>query len=111
MAHILDIVVEKMMGNTPDAGQEMYNFTVIRSLRKVAGLTISELSERSGISPAVISKLERNQSAAELKTLFRLSRAFGLTAAELLALVESRTAQCKKETARVAGDFHFRQEE
>jgi transcriptional regulator with XRE-family HTH domain len=89
--------------------QEMYNFSVLRDLRKAAGLTIADVSGRTGISSAVISKLERNQTAAELKTLFRLARAFGLTAAELLALVESRTAQCKRETDRFAGDFHFRQ--
>ncbi len=86
----------------------MYNFGVLRGLRKREGLTIADLSERSGVSPAVISKLERNQTTAELKTLFRLARAFGVTAAELLALVESRTAQCKHETDRILGDFHFR---
>jgi transcriptional regulator with XRE-family HTH domain len=88
---------------------EMYNFSVLRDLRKRDGMTIAELSERTGISPAVISKLERNQTVAELKTLFRLARAFGLTASEMLALVESRTAQVKTETSRFAGDFHFRQ--
>jgi len=88
---------------------EMYNFSVLRDLRKGAALTIAGLSEKTGISPAVISKLERNQAVAGLGTLFRLARAFGITAAELLALIESRTAQCKKETDRIAGDFHFRQ--
>lgn len=88
---------------------EMYNFSVLRDLRKRAEMTIADLSERTGISPAVISKLERNQTTAELKTIFRIARAFGLTAAEMLALVESRTAQCKRETDRIAGDFHFRQ--
>jgi len=89
-------------------GDEMYNFSVVRDLRKREGLTIADLSEKTGISSAVISKLERNQAVAGLGTLFRLARAFGITAAELLALIESRTAQCKKETERVAGDFHFR---
>ena len=89
-------------------GDEMYNFSVVRDLRKREGLTIADLSEKTGISPAVISKLERNQAVAGLGTLFRLARAFGITAAELLALIESRTAQCKKETERIAGDFHFR---
>ena len=97
------------MGLEHDNGMEMYNFSVLRDLRKRADMTIANLSERTGISPAVISKLERNQTVAELKTIFRLARAFGLTAAELLALVESRTAQCKRETDRVVGDFHFRQ--
>lgn len=97
------------MNEKNEFSAQMYNFSVLRDLRKRAGMTIADLSERTGISPAVISKLERNQTIAELKTLFRLARAFGLTAAELLALVESRTAQCKRETSRVAGDFHFRQ--
>ena len=92
-----------------DFDSKMYNFSVLRDLRKRDKMTIANLSERTGISPAVISKLERNQTTAELKTLFRLARAFGLTASGMLALVESRTAQCKQESERIAGDFHFRQ--
>ncbi len=90
------------MDDQQEYDSEMYNFSVLRDLRKRAGMTIADLSERTGISPAVISKLERNQTTAELKTLFRLSRAFGLTASEMLALVESRTAQCKRESERIA---------
>ena len=97
------------MAQLTDSSMDMYNFSVIRELRKRESMTIAELSGRTGISPAVISKLERNQTVAELKTLFRLARAFGLTASEMLGLVESRTAQVSEETARVAGDFHFRQ--
>lgn len=89
----------------------MYNFSVLRDLRKRSGLTISGLSDRTGISAAVISKLERNRTIAGLETLFRLARGFGITAAELLALIESRTAQRTTETDRIAGDFHFRQVE
>ncbi len=97
------------MAEENDFEAGMYNFSVLRDLRKRDAMTIADLSGRTGISAAVISKLERNQTTAELKTLFRLARAFGLTATELLALVESRTAQCKRETDRIAGDFHFRQ--
>lgn len=96
------------MAENLDESTEMYNFSVLRDLRKTEGLTIADLSEKTGISPAVISKLERNQAVAGLGTLFRLARAFGITSAELLALIESRTAQCKTETLRVAGDFNFR---
>ena len=98
-----------IMAAMDDFDSNMYNFSVLRDLRKRADMTIADLSERTGISPAVISKLERNQTTAELKTLFRLARAFGLTASEMLALVESRTAQCKQESERVVEDFHFRQ--
>ncbi|MDP6491046.1 MAG: XRE family transcriptional regulator [Kiritimatiellia bacterium] len=97
------------MGKTGEHVAKMYNFAVLRDLRRQRGLTIAELSAQTGISPAVISKLERNQAVAGLGTLFRLGRGFGITAAELLALIESRTAQCKQETDRVVEDFHFRQ--
>ena len=97
------------MSNMAEKGGEMYNFSVLRDLRRQRGLTIATLSEKTGISAAVISKLERNQTVAGLATLFRLARGFGTTAAELLALIESRTAQCKRETDRVVEDFHFRE--
>ena len=99
-----------MTGNREE-GTEMYQFSVVRDLRKRDGLTIADLSKKTGISPAVISKLERNHVTASLGTLFRLARAFGITSAELLTLIESRTAQCKKETERIVEDFHFRQVE
>jgi transcriptional regulator with XRE-family HTH domain len=85
----------------------MYDFSVLRGLRKRQELTIEEVSTRSGVSPAVISKLERNQTAAELETLFRIARVFGMNATDLIALAESRTAQCVKATKHVGGDFVF----
>jgi transcriptional regulator with XRE-family HTH domain len=85
----------------------VYDFSVVRELRKHLVLTIEDVSERSGISPAVISRLERNQSVAELDTLFRLARVFGLNAADLLALAESRTAHLKSATHHPAGGFNF----
>lgn len=85
-----------------------YNFEILRELRKREGLTIEEVSRRSSVSPAVISKIERNQTRAELDTLFRLSRVFNLTAADLVALAESRTSQKTLETDYVVGGFEFR---
>lgn len=91
------------------AGRERaaYDFSVLRTLRKRDALTIRDVSERSGVSAAVISKLERNQSCAELDTLFRLSRVFGMNAADLLALTEARTAQTKSATAHQSETFTF----
>lgn len=86
-----------------------YDFSVLRDLRKLENMTIIDLSKKSGISPAVISKLERNQVVAGLGTLFRLAKIFALSATELLALMESRTAQKQKETHPIHGDFEFRQ--
>ncbi|HVM61066.1 MAG TPA: helix-turn-helix domain-containing protein [Verrucomicrobiae bacterium] len=95
------------MPKTPDP--PTYDFSFLRDLRKRDGLTIHAVSERSGISPAVISKLERNQTSAELETLFRLSRVFGMNATEMLYLAEQRTAQRAFETSHVGGDFVFRE--
>ncbi|MGA1531073.1 MAG: helix-turn-helix domain-containing protein [Kiritimatiellia bacterium] len=84
-----------------------YDFSILRVLRKHHGLTIGTVSEQSGVSEAVISKLERNQSMAEVDTLFRLGRVFGLNAADLLALAESRTAHKKSATPHNSGGFTF----
>ena len=82
-----------------------FDFGVLRELRKRESLTLAEVSRRSGVSPAVISKIERNRAQAELETLFRLSRVFGLNTADLLNLAESRTAHRAEATAYASGAF------
>ncbi len=94
-----------------ESDNRMFDFSVLRDLRKREGLTIEEISRASGVSPAVISKLERNQSQAELGTLFKLSRVFGLNTTDLISLAESRTAQRKTAMEYVSGDFTFQQVE
>ncbi len=84
-----------------------FDFTVLRDLRKRADLTIGDVSERSRVSTAVISKLERNLASAELETLHRLARVFGLTAADLLGLAESRTSHAATAVTYSSGDFEF----
>jgi transcriptional regulator with XRE-family HTH domain len=83
------------------------DFSLLRDLRKREGLTLAAVSERSGVSPAVISKLERNQSSAELETLYRLARVFGLNATDLISLAESRTAQRTKAKHYNSRNFNF----
>ncbi len=86
----------------------MYDFTVLRELRKREGLTMEEVSQRSGISIAVISKLERNGSRAELDTLYRLARVFNMSATDLIALAESPLAHRKREVTYESEGFSFR---
>jgi len=85
-----------------------FDFSIVRELRKRAGMTLADVSERTGISPSVISKLERNQTSAELDTLFRLSRVFDLNTTDLIALAESRTAQRATSKQYESGGFEFR---
>ncbi len=89
--------------------KDMYDFSVLRRLRKTENMSIMELSERSGVSAAVISKLERNQTVAELDTIYRLSRVFGMNPSDLLRLAEARSAHKANESSHNAEDFFFRE--
>jgi transcriptional regulator with XRE-family HTH domain len=84
-----------------------YDFSVIRNLRKAQGFTISDVSESSGISTAVISRIERNQAVPELETLARLGKAFGISATDLLALAEFRAPQLTRSQNYISGGFQF----
>lgn len=88
--------------------KSLFDFRVLRELRKRAGFTIEEMSSRSGVSTAVISRLERNQTVGELETLYRLARALSMSATDLLAMAESPLAQQTRERPYAHDDFHFR---
>lgn len=79
----------------------------MRRLRQRAGQTLAQLSESCGISVPVISKLERNQSTAELETLAKVAAAFGLAASDLLALAESPLAHRQKADGYETSGFFF----
>lgn len=74
----------------------MFDFSILREIRKRSGYTLSAVSELSGVSMAVISKLERNQSQAEVETLYKIGRVFGLRATDILNLAESRLSNRKQ---------------
>lgn len=86
-----------------------FDFSVLRRLREQHEMTLADLSAASGVSVPVISKLERNQQSAELDTLFRLARAFGLSATDLMAMAESPLAHRSGEETYRSGQFRFRQ--
>ena len=83
------------------------DFGILRELRKRENMSIAELAERSGISASVISKLERNRNAAEMDTLYRIARVFGLTLSDLISLAENRTAHCVNAERYKSGDIVF----
>ena len=56
-------------------------FSVIQAMidaRRAAGLTQKELSDRTGIAPADISKLENGSANPSLRTLQRLAQGMGM---------------------------------
>ncbi len=85
----------------------MYDFSILREIRKSEGHTIEEVSQRSGVSAPVISKLERNQTKAELETLYKLARVFGMSATDLISLAESRLSHRKQSESYESSGFRF----
>src|SRR5919108_3867120 len=57
------------------------------------GWSLEQLAERSGVSRAMISKVERGESSPTAAVLGRLSAAFGLTLSQLLARAEQGTTR------------------
>ncbi len=84
-----------------------YDFSVVRQLRQREGQTLAQLSQASGISVPVISKLERNQSSAELETIAKIASAFGMAGSDLVALAESSLAHRKKADGYESEGFYF----
>jgi transcriptional regulator with XRE-family HTH domain len=65
----------------------------IHAERSSRGWSLDELAERSGVSRAMISKVERGESSPTASVLGRLSSAFGLTLSQLLARAEQGTGR------------------
>jgi transcriptional regulator with XRE-family HTH domain len=61
--------------------------------RTSRGWSLELLAERSGVSRAMISKVERGESSPTAAVLGRLSAAFGLTLSQLLARAEQGAAR------------------
>ena len=88
--------------------EKICDFGILRDLRKSHGLSIAELSEKSGVSASVISKLERNRTKAEVDTLFRLARVFRMSLGDLIQLAENSIGHIVTEENYCSGDFKFR---
>jgi transcriptional regulator with XRE-family HTH domain len=84
-----------------------YDFSVVRQLRQREKLTLAQLSQASAISVPVISKLERNQSTAELETVAKIAAAFGMAPSDLVALAESPLAHRKGADGYQVDGFYF----
>src|SRR5215207_9556372 len=62
----------------------------VRELRRGRGLTLEELAERSGVSRAMISKLERGEKNPTLVVAAKVAEGLEITLSELLGTEEQR---------------------
>ena len=69
----------------------------LRAERDTRGWSLADLAARSGVSRAMLSKIERREASPTAALLGRLSAAFGLTLSQLFASVEdSRHGQVSR---------------
>jgi transcriptional regulator with XRE-family HTH domain len=68
----------------------------LRLERETRGWSLGDLAERSGVSKAMISKIERGEASPTAALLGRLSGAFGLTLSVLLARAEARAGRLSR---------------
>ena len=71
-----------------NAAAEARLATRLRTEREARGWSLADLAARSGVSRAMISKIERGEASPTAALLGRLSAAFGLTMSQLFARVE-----------------------
>ncbi|MGE7415485.1 helix-turn-helix domain-containing protein [Methylobacterium tarhaniae] len=72
----------------------------LRLEREARGWSLGDLAARSGVSKAMISKVERAEASPTAALLGRLSGAFGLTLSTLLARAEGETGQLTRAAAQ-----------
>lgn len=56
----------------------------VRALRKEGGLTLNDLAERSGVSRAFLSAIERNEKSPTLPIIVRIAKGLAVTISSLL---------------------------
>ena len=97
----------KSRGSSSGERENTLDFSILRVLRQREGMSIAELSEKSGVSASVISKLERNRTSAETDTLCRIAHTFQITLTDLICLAERQSSHSVHAEQYRSGDFLF----
>ncbi|MGE5296736.1 MAG: helix-turn-helix domain-containing protein [Solirubrobacterales bacterium] len=74
----------------------VYDFRVMRVLRRQLGLTLHELARRSDLTYPTVEAVETNKTQPSLKTLDAIAGALGISASDLVRLAERRLVQRRK---------------
>jgi transcriptional regulator with XRE-family HTH domain len=80
-ARVLDVVEEVSSGRLGER---------VRALRRERGLTLDLLAERSGVSRAMISKLERGEKNPTLVVAAKVAEGLGVSLSRLIGVEERR---------------------
>ena len=76
-----------MLRMTEEALRESLG-SAIRERRKTLGFTLSNMSERTGVSLGYLSQIELGKNSASIETLYRICLALGIKMSELFTAVQ-----------------------
>ena len=90
--HLREIVIrclesKGMLRITEEALRESLG-SAIRERRKTLGFTLSNMSERTGVSLGYLSQIELGKNSASIETLYRICLALGIKMSELFTAVQ-----------------------
>jgi len=88
----MSTIIEKHVSQPADTGGDLLGGLLAARIRRERGArnwTIAELAAASGVSRAMISRIERAEASPTATLLGKLSGAFGLTVSALLARAEA----------------------
>ncbi|MFT4262954.1 MAG: helix-turn-helix transcriptional regulator [Nocardioides sp.] len=99
------LAIARPRGAVDDVGRELEAAIAVnvRALRHARGWSISELSERVGVSKAMLSKIENAQTSCSLSTLARLAKGLGVSAGSLLEIAPEPAGE-RVELITILGD-------
>jgi transcriptional regulator with XRE-family HTH domain len=75
----------------------------LRTQRESLGISLRELARRIGVSPSLVSAIERDRVNPSVQTLYSLVTALGMTMAEIF-VEEGETADASSATSPVSSD-------
>ncbi|MDD9303059.1 MAG: helix-turn-helix transcriptional regulator [Desulfobacter sp.] len=73
-----------------------FDFSIIRTLRMKRGITAEALAGRAKMTRATVAKLESGRGNPTIDTVSALGNVFGLTAAELIQMAETKEGEAGK---------------
>ncbi len=90
--HLREIVVrclesKGLLRMTEDALREALG-AAIRERRKALGFTLSNMSERTGVSLGYLSQIELGKNSASIETLYRICLALGMKMSDLFTAIQ-----------------------
>ena len=87
------------------------DFSVVKALRKQRGITLHELSTKTGISPTTLSGLENSTGNPNLATLTKVADALQIKLSALISMTEQDKPVKRRLEAMSLGGFRFRRAE